>query len=257
MSTPVAPAAAPAEVFAPAPAPTSLVSRIADTFIAPTRAFEQLRDGPAPWVGAVLVVAAVALAATVVQALLFSPHELGEFALQQMGPGAARLTADQVAQMEGGMRVRMLIGAAFTVPAAFIEAGFFGLLLTGIWGLLLGGRAQVRPYVAVAAHAMLVGAFGVVVTTAFVAAAHQLGLSLSAALLFPSLDPDGVAHHVLGSITPFGLWMVWLLAFGGAVVNRRKGWAGAFAMLFGLQMAVVTGWALFLNLLHARASAGS
>jgi hypothetical protein len=256
MSTRFIESPAPAHAVPP-PAPTSLVSRIADTFIAPTRAFEQLRDGPAPWVGAALVAALAAAAATLVQALLFSPHELSQFLLQQMGDAASRLDAGQLAQLEAGARVRFIIGAVATVPVAFIQVGILGLVLAGVWGLVLGGRTQVRPYVAVVAHAMLVGSLGLVVTTGFMAAAHQMGLSLSAALLVPSLDPNGVAHKVLGAITPFGVWMVWLMAFGGAVVNRRKGWAGAFALLFGLQMALVTGWALLQHALFARAASGS
>jgi hypothetical protein len=51
MSTPVLETAAPPAPPIAAPRPAPLASRIVDTFFAPTKVFEQFREGAAPWLG--------------------------------------------------------------------------------------------------------------------------------------------------------------------------------------------------------------
>jgi hypothetical protein len=53
------------------------------------------------------------------------------------------------------------------------------------------------------------------------------------------------------------VWLVALLALGGATINRRKGWLGVAALLFALQMAMVTAFALLTHLAAGRAAAAA
>jgi hypothetical protein len=85
MTLPVAETAAPAAA-SPAPArPAPLAARIVDTFFSPGRVFEQLREGPAPWVGPALVCAALLVLLTALRPLFITDAQVIEFALQKMG----------------------------------------------------------------------------------------------------------------------------------------------------------------------------
>src|SRR6185436_12029786 len=84
MTLPVAETAA-FPAASPAPArPAPLASRVADTFFSPGKVFEQFREGPAPWVGPVVVCAAVLVALALLRPLFISNARMIEFALQKM-----------------------------------------------------------------------------------------------------------------------------------------------------------------------------
>ncbi len=255
MSIPVAEApAAPGTPPAAAP-PAPLASRIVDTFFSPVKVFEQLREGSAPWVGPVLVCAALLVIVTVVRPLFISDQQMAEAALQQMrSMGMKELPSAE--EMAGRMSMQSLIGLPFAVAWAFLRVWLVGLILFGVYALALGGRNQVRPYAAVASHAFLVPTLGICLVAALQYATGRLDLTLDAALLAPGLDPDGVAARVLHGITPWGVWFVALLALGGATVNRRKGWLGVAALLLSLQLALVLAFALVAHMAQGRAAAG-
>lgn len=240
---------------APAPRPAPLASRIVDIFFSPARAFEQLRDGDAPWLGPVVVSAAVFLVLVALRPLFISNHEMARFALDQMQASGRTVpvTADDLAAK---MTLQSAIGAVAVVIWCFLRAGVVGLILAGVFGLMMGGRTQPRPYVAVASHAFLVPTAGFALVAALQYATHRLDLALDASLLAPNAAPGSVLSGVLHGITPFGVWLVILLAVGGATVNRRKGWVGAAALLFAVQMALVTAFAFLGHLFVARAAAG-
>lgn len=255
MSLPVAeaPAAAGAPPAAPPPAP--LATRVVDTFFSPVKVFEQLREGPAPWVGPVLVCAALLVIVTLVRPLFISDQQMAEAALEQMRRMGVQ-TLPTAEEMAGRMSKQALFGLPFAVAWAFLRVWLWALVVFAVFALGLGGRNQIRPYAAVASHAYLVPTLGFCLVAALQYATGRLDLTLDAALLVPGLDPAGVAAGVLHGITPWGVWFTALLALGGATVNRRKGWVGVAALLFSLQMALVLAFALVTHMAQGRAAAG-
>ncbi len=253
MSTSVPAAAAPpAPPPSSAPRPAPLASRIADTFLAPTKVFEQFREGPAPWLGPVLVSVAVLVVLLALRPLFISNRQMAEFALQKMGEmGSQNLpTADEMAPR---MAVQSVVGGVFLAAWMFLRVWGVGAVLAGVFGLLMGGSTRLRPYVAVAAHAFLVSTLGYAVLAGLQYATGRLDVVLDATLLMGEA-PGPLLSAVGHALDPFGLWLVALLALGGAAVNRRRGWAGAAALLLGLQVALMALMGLAGELVKAKAS---
>jgi hypothetical protein len=255
MTLPVAETAA-SQAAPPAPArPAPLASRIVDTFLSPGKVFEQFREGPAPWLGPVLVCVAVLVALTALRPLFITDAQVIDFALEKMGEmGAQQLPTAE--QMQTQLAIQTVLGTAFAGLWMFLRVWLAGLVLFAIYGLMMGGRNQVRPYAAVASHAFLVGALGYVVVTALQYATGRLDVTMDAALLAPGLDPKGVAAGVLHALTPWSVWTAALLALGGATLNRRRGWLGVAALLVSLQLALALVFTLLTHLAGSRAAAG-
>ncbi|HVG44241.1 MAG TPA: YIP1 family protein [Longimicrobium sp.] len=255
MTLPVAETAAPTAA-SPAPArPAPLASRIVDTFLSPGKVFEQFREGPAPWVGPAVVCAVALVVLTLLRPLFISDAQVVEFALQKMSEmGMQQLPTPE--QMATQLTIQTVIGTASAVVWMFLRVWLVGLILFGVYGLMMGGRTEIRPYAAVASHAFLVGALGYVLVAALQYATGRLDLTMDAALLVPGLDPKGVAAGVLHGITPWGVWQVALLALGGATLNRRRGWVGVAALLFSLQLALTLAFTLLAHVAGSRAAAG-
>lgn len=253
MSTPVLESAAPAAGPEPPPRPAPLASRIADTLFSPTKVFEQFREGPAPWLGPVLVSVAVLAVLMALRPLFISNRQMAEFALQKMAEMGSQ-TLPSVDDMEGQMGVQSLVGGVATVAWLFLRVFIAAGLLALISGLLMGGRTAMRPYVAVASHAFLASTVGYIVVAAMQYASGRLDLVLDATVLMNEPGPVlGAVGHVLN---PFGLWLIALLALGGATVNRRRGWAATAAILLALQLALFTLFSLATELMKARVAQG-
>ena len=250
MSTPVTETvAAPAPGAPPPPAP--LASRIADTFFTPTRVFEQFRDGSAPWIGPVLVSLAVLVLLVALRPLFITNRQFAEFMLQKAAEmGQPNLPS--VDEMEARVWLQVGIGAFVGAIWLVIRPLLVGGILAALYGLLMGGRAPYRSYVAVASHALLVSTLGFLVVGALQFATGRVDLALDASLL---LGPDakGVAASVLRAVTPFSLWATALLALGGATVNHRRGWLGAASLLLAMQLALAAAGGLIFQLMAAKA----
>lgn len=252
MTIPVAEAPAP---HAAPPPQQPLVSRVVDTFLSPGNVFEGFREGKAPWLGPVLVSVAVMIVIFAVRPLFISDQQMAEFAIEKMREmGAQQLPTTE--EMAGQMAMQTIIGGVFTIAWLFIRVGLVGMILFGIYALALGGRNDIRPYMAVTSHAFLVSTLGYLVLAALQYATGRLDLTLDAALLMPGADPDGLLAKILRGITPFGVWLVALLALGGATINRRKGWLGVAALLFALQLVLATAFAMLGQMMAGRGGAG-
>jgi hypothetical protein len=232
-----------------------LASRIVDTFFSPGKVFEQLRDGPTPWLGPVLVCCALLVTLTALRPLFITNAQVVDFALGKMSEmGARQLPTPE--QMQAQIAIQTVVGTVFAAAWMFIRVWLVGLILAGLYGVLLGGRGDIRPYAAVASHAFLVSAVGYALLTALQYATGRLDVTLDAALLAPGLDPKGIAAGVLHAVTPWSVWMTALLALGGATLNRRRGWVGVAALLFSLQLALSLAFVLVTHLAAGRAAAG-
>lgn len=250
MSTSVLETAAPSTP-AESPRPAPLASRIADTFFAPTRVFEQFREGSPPWLGPIVVSLVVMVAVLALRPLFISNAEMAEFTLQKMSEmGQQNLPTAQ--EMEQGMMIQTVAGAVGVIFWIFMRVIVAAGLLALIYGLLMGGRAGFASYLAVASHACLVSTLGFVVIAGMQYASGQMELMLDATLLMG--DDPGVVLSAIGHVlSPFGLWLVVLLAMGGAAVNRRRGWAGAAAILVALQFGMFLATGMLTAMLTSRA----
>lgn len=255
MTLPVA-ETAPPESVPPAPAPPApLVQRVVDTFFSPGQVFERFREGPAPWVGPAVICAAVLVAVIALRPLFITDAQMVEFTQQKMSEmGMQQIPPpDQLATQ---LTVQAAVGMVGGALWCFLRVWVVGLILFAVYGLMLGGQTRVRPYAAVASHAFLVSALGYLLVTALVYATGRLDLTLDAALLAPGLDPRSVVAGVLHAITPWSVWLVALLAVGGAAVNRRRGWVGVAALLLAAQLALAFVFSLVAHLAMGRAAAG-
>jgi hypothetical protein len=251
MTTPVLETAAhPAPPAAP-PRPAPLASRIVDTIFAPTRVFEQFREGRAPWLGPVVVNLALLVVLMALRPLFISDQEMAEFALQKMSEmGQPNLPTAE--QMEQQMLLQSVIGGVGLAFWMFLRVIVAASLLALVYGVMMGGNAPFASYLAVASHAFLVSALGYGVVTALQYASGRLDVVLDATLLMGD-DPGPVLSAVGHVLSPFGLWLIVLLALGGAVVNRRRGWAGAAAVLVALQLGVFVAMGLLGEMMKSRA----
>jgi hypothetical protein len=255
MTLPVTETAAP-QAAPPSPArPAPLPSRIVGTFFEPGKVFAQFREGPAPWIGPVLVCAALLVLFTALRPLFITDDQVIEFARQKLQEmGAKQLpTHDQMATQ---IMIQTVVGTVFGIGWMFLRVWIVGLILLAVYSLLLGGRNDVRPYAAVASHAFLVGALGLLLLGALQYATGRLDLTMDAALLVPGLDPGSVPASVLHAVTPWGVWQTCLLALGAATINRRQGWVGVAALLLSLQLALTLVFSLATHLMMGRAAAG-
>jgi hypothetical protein len=225
-----------------------------DTFFSPGKVFAQFREGPAPWLGPVLLCAALAVVVIAIRPLFISDAKMVDFMLEKMAEMGANTATPE--QMQTQLGVQTIIGTVSTVAWMFMRVWLVGLLLFGVYGLMLGGNAEIRRYAAVASHAFLVGALGFALVAALQYATGRLDLTMDAALLAPGLDPRGIPARMLHAVTPWGVWTVALLALGGATLNRRRGWIGVAALLFSLQMAIALAFALITHMAAGRAAAG-
>jgi hypothetical protein len=256
MDTPVIETAAPEQASpqtAPPPVPPApLASRIADTFFTPTRVFEQFRDNPAaPWLGPVFVSVAVLLVMAALRPLFISNQQIGDFIAQKTAEAGRPVPpADQ---MQKVVMVQMVVGTLVYSLWLFLRPLVFGGIVAAIFGLLMGGRAPFRGYLAVASHALLVSTLGFIVVGALQFATGRLDLALDASLL---LGPGarGILASVLRAITPFSLWLIALLAIGGATLNRKRGWMGAASVLLGLQLVLALAWGALMQVIQGKAA---
>src|SRR5262249_10417911 len=148
--------------------------------------FEQFRDGSAPWFGPVLVSLGVLVLLIALRPLFITNRQFAEFMVQKAAEmGQPNLPS--VEQMEARGWVQVAIGAFVGVIWLVIRPLLVGGILAALYGLLLGGRAQYRSYVAVASHALLVSTLGFLVVGALQFATGRLDLALDASLV---LGPD-------------------------------------------------------------------
>lgn len=230
MDTPAADA--PAE---PA-AQRSLPRRVPDTFVSPGALFAGFGERP-PWVGVLLVstVVLIAVFALVPQELYVA---MMREQIQRQGNPRAAAGAES---MVGFAQVFGIVGAAIS---PWITALVVALLLLLVFRWLMSGEATFRQYLGVSAHASLIPALGALITLPLQIARGDFQTRLSLALLAPGLDPESVLYRILHAIDVFSLWWLAIIALGVATLNRRIGWGGAAAIIFGVYLVVIVGAAV-------------
>lgn len=210
--------------------PRPLLSRVLDTFVAPRRLFAGFGES-APWADVLLVATAGAVILAAVQ-----PAEV--FLAQMEDPVTRRgapveITSPPADIVRYGRMLAALSALAGHPLITFALAGIISLL----FGVLGGGRAGFRPYLAIAAHALLVPVAGLLVLRALgVALDRPLEPTLGA--LLPGRAEPGALGAFLSGVSILQVWMLVVIAVGISELNQRRSWAGAALLLIGLYLSL-------------------
>lgn len=208
-----------------------LPRRVLQTFVAPRDLFQGFREH-APWVGPLLIALAVQL--LMVAALPDEAfRESVEGAVTRRGEPVT-ITSDLETIARYGRLLGMLSALVYVPLAALVSAGLLAL----VFSFVLRGEGTVRQYLAVVTHAGLITALGALVALALSRLRGAQVEPVSPALL-PFLGPEGLAYRILSGVDLFTVWALVVAALGVSMVNRRRSWAGAAAILLGLYLAAV------------------
>lgn len=226
----------PDATYAAPAAPAPLGRRVLQTFFAPSDLFRGF-GAHAPWAGPLLV--SVVAGMLVVLAV---PDEafvaMTEGAVNRRGR-PVEITSDPETVARYGRMLGMLTVAVRQPLAAF----GFAALLTLVFNGVLRGEARFRQYLAITTHAFLVTALGALaaVGVALLRGGEPQGVTPA---LLPVFPPGGLPFRVLEGIDLFTVWALVFAALGVSMVNRRRSWASAAAVLLGLYAAAAVGVAL-------------
>ncbi|HEX8691660.1 MAG TPA: YIP1 family protein [Longimicrobium sp.] len=235
------------------PRPSSLPQRVADLFFSPGRLFAELRedDRAAAWLAPILVGFLFVAVVEALRLALVSDQQLMDFSLEQ-----ARRMGQTATPPPGAMEAQVAMTRVFFLVGGLVSTAVMpfivGAILWVLFGVMLGGDAGYLKHVGVAAWASLASSLGYLVISLLQFASGRLDLTLDLSVLTPDLEP-GPLLGVLRALGPFTIWWVLLLAIGGAVVNRRRGWGLPAAVLF----ALVIGIGLVAGLLMGVAGGGA
>lgn len=209
-----------------------LSRRIFDTFFAPRRLATTVRDG-APWHGPLLITTLVAIAAAAALP--------AEFFLERVENPVNRLGRPVTVTSSPEEIVRW--GRYLHMFAAGVEHPMVVVLVAALMTLVFGagarGRVTLREFFALAAHAFLVSAVGVLLALGWRMAWGDAEAHPSLALLAggSAVASESPVVAFLSLVNPFTLWMLVVLAVGVHELNRRWSLPAASAILVGAYLA--------------------
>jgi hypothetical protein len=215
----------PATETEPTPA---LPRRLLDTIFSPGRMGRAVADDPR-WVGALLVaLALIALSSALLPAELFV--EVQRRAALSRGVTPPPITEDTMRII----RIFSIIGGP--VAVAIISFVFAGLY-TFVFAFVLGDEGRYRQYLALTAHASFIPALLALplVPLRIQTGDPQFGLNVASFLFF--LEP-GYLLNVFRMLDLTQLWAMAVTAIGVHQIDRRRGFASAFAILFCFMLVV-------------------
>lgn len=210
--------------------PPALGTRVVQTFVAPRALFRTFHHA-APWVDVLVISTVVAMVAAAGQ-----PDEVF---LQQVEGAVTRrgepveITSPPSEITRYGRYLAMLSALVGHPLIAFAVAG----LLTLIFTVLGRGGVDFGRYLAVASHALLIPALGMLVALAAGLATGRL-VVLDLAALAPGTGDDGWARRLLLGVNPFHLWMLVVLGLGVGELDAKRSWISATALLVGLYLGL-------------------
>lgn len=215
-----------------AAAPAPLGRRVLQTFLAPADLFRG-SGGYAPWMGPVLLSTLVAV--VVVLAIPDQAYQMTEPAVNRRGR-PVEITSDPATIAHYGRMLGMLAALAMHPLIVLAAAGTLALLFS----VLLRGEGRFLQYLSIAAHASLVAALGTLVAAAVALLRGAEPRGITPALL-PLVPPESFAYRLLEGLDLFTLWALLVAALGVSLVNRRRSFASAAAVLLGVYLALAVG----------------
>jgi hypothetical protein len=214
----------------------ALWRRLLDTFVSPSTMGRAVADDP-KWAGALFVVLAlIALSSALLPPELFA--EVQRRAALARGTTPPPMTDDTLRVI----RIFSILGGPIAVAViSFVFAGLY----TFIFAFVLGDEGRYRQYLALSAHAAFIPALLSLplVPLRIQTGDPQFGLNLASFLFF--LEP-GYVLNVFRMLDLTQLWATAVTAIGIQQIDRRRGFASAFAVLFGFMLMVALVFARFL-----------
>lgn len=211
-----------------APALPPFWKRFVDTFFSPGAMSEAVAARPA-WV-VPLVVGGALLA---LQTFLIPP-EIWEASFRQQMLESGRQMPDGFSMSGNLMRISGLVGGVvFWFLYSFLMAG----VVTLIFAFILGDEGRFVQYLAIMAHAWLVPATLGLFMVPLRIAQENPQLNLSLVNFFYFLD-DGYLRGVLTFMDLSQLWAWAIVAWGASIIDRRRGFGGALAIVMGMMLVL-------------------
>ena len=191
--------------------PSPLLRRAILTFVSPAQLMQELRHYPRA-VGALLL---GALLAGLANAAI--PAEIWELVIRNQLLAAGQDLPEDLAATAALTR---WAGSAATV----VFWPLFGVLVSAIYSLVflagLGYNGRFQQYLSVTAHALLIGAVGLVLVLPLRILAQDVRLTLTVGAFAPGLD-GGLIARFLGYLDLFNLWAAGLVGLGASIVDGK------------------------------------
>ena len=214
----------------------ALWRRLLDAFISPSSMGRAVAADP-KWGGALLVVLGlIALSSSLLPPELFA--EMQRRAALSQGTTPPPMTDDTLRIV----RIFSIVGGPIAVGViSFVFAGLY----TFIFAFVLGDEGRYRQYLALTTHAAFIPALLSLplVPLRIQTGDPQFGLNLASFVFF--LEP-GYLLNVFRMLDLKQLWATTVTAIGLQQIDRRRGFASAFVVLFGFMLVVALVFARFL-----------
>ena len=207
------------DALAPLP---PLWRRVVDVFVSPGELFSALAKQP-KWFAAILFGGVLMGLAT-----WLVPAEVYESSMRALLLERGMEVPDNAAQTAAFQR----LGGTILSPVLFLvfSAALAGIS-TVIFAFVLGDRGTFKQYMAGAAHAGIITAVGLLVTTPLRINAGDPQFAISLGSMLAGIIPDGYFLNVLKTQQVFGIWATFVFAIAATRIDSRRGLVSAFAIL--------------------------
>ena len=249
------PAAGPRDVFDGQP-PLTGIQRVTNTYVAPTKTFADIRRSRSWW---------LPFAILAVFSYLFTLTAMSHVGVQRLAESAIHNNPSQNEKLQQAtpeQREQTLHITAIIMQVSFFGWPVFVLLLSALGALLLwvgfnfilGGSATYPGMFAVMMFAWLPSIFRSILTTVMLFLGDPESFNINDPIgtnpgFYMPADSSAFLKSALGSLDIFSLWILALMAIGGAIVARVKIRSGV--------ILVFTTWLIFVLLKSAVAAATS
>ncbi len=224
--------------------PLSQVERVVDTFVAPSKTFNDVLRSASWWLPYVLLILSAYALTAAIQTKVGWPQlvENEIHANPKQSDRMASLTPDQVATQQKAMRYSFQYGF---YAAPLINLASLALIALVLWPTInfgFGGSATYGRVLCVTMYASLPGVLSGLLASGVLFAGRDPASFTTQALVGSNpgyyMETPGALKTFMTSLDVFSIWTAILLAIGLAIVARTKRSAGYFAV-FGWFILVV------------------
>ena len=233
--------------------------RVANTFTAPSKTFEDIKRGNRSWWLPLILVSAVTYILFAVITFQIGMQQVVDNQIHLNPKAEEKLAQAQPAQREMSNKINLYVTEGIFIANPVFTLGWFALLSVGLWGTInfvFGGKANYGSILAVWFYSILPSIIktllGIVVIYAGVAPESfnikNFAPTNIGAFLNP-LETNKALYTLATSLDVTQIWGLALLAIGTATVagvKRNSGYIAVFGwwaifVLFGAGIAAITG----------------
>lgn len=215
------------------PASMSLVQRIVNIFVAPSKVFQFLSGSPL-WAAPLIL---MTLYSGVLNFAVVSTSA-GEAAMKEQimsSPQAANMPPERMATALTIGKTMAGVGALIAVPViTFVGAGILYLLFS----IVMGGEGTFKQTLSVYTHAGLIYLVTGLIGTSIVLMKGSFKSSTSLAAFLPFLEESSFVYKVLQGLDLFIIWQLAVASIGMAIMHRMTTKKAAIA-IFSAYLVVV------------------